>query len=163
MMIIIAIVIIIIIGLFIYIYIYLFIYSFIHLFIMSIVFFHIVLCQQGNSPCIIVLYNNGSKAPIRLSGSEGLVQLTLNLGCLGQAQCQRRYIIAYSTQFLIKIRLVPGNVVMATDMYGKSPYGSGYTELRESMTFLLFLLSCLIINFYNFSYILTLHHCSAIC
>ena len=52
---------------------------------------------------------------------------------------------------------------MATDMYGKSPYGSGYTELRESMTFLLFLLNCLIISFYNFSYILTLHHCSAIC
>ena len=52
---------------------------------------------------------------------------------------------------------------MATDMYEQSPYGSGYMELRESMTFLPFLLSCLFINFYNFSYIFTLHHCSAIC
>ena len=45
----------------------------------------------------------------------------------------------------------------------KSPYGSGYTELRESMTFLAFLFSFLIINFYNFCYTFTLHHCSAIC
>ena len=53
--------------------------------------------------------------------------------------------------------------MVATDMYGKSPYGSGYTELRESMTFLPFLFSFLIINSCNFSYIFTLHHCSAIC
>ena len=53
--------------------------------------------------------------------------------------------------------------MVATDMYGKSPYVSGYAELRESMTFLPFLLSFLIINFYNFSCIFTLHHCSAIC
>ena len=53
--------------------------------------------------------------------------------------------------------------MIATDMYGKSPYGSGYTELRESMTFLPLLFSFLIINFYNFSYIFTLHHCSVIC
>ena len=33
--------------------------------------------------------------------------------------------------------------MVSTDMYGKSPYGSGYMELRENMTFL-------IINFYNF-------------
>ena len=32
-------------------------------------------------------------------------------------------------------------------MYGKSPYGSGYTKLRESVTFLPFLFSFLIINF----------------
>ena len=51
----------------------------------------------------------------------------------------------------------------ATDMYGKSPYESGYTKLRGSMTFLPFLFSFLIINFYNFNYIFTLHHCSAIC
>ena len=54
-------------------------------------------------------------------------------------------------------------VMVATDMYGKSPYGSGYTELHESVTFLQFLFSFLIINFYNFSFIFTLHHCSAIC
>ena len=36
-------------------------------------------------------------------------------------------------------------------------------ELRESMAFLPFLFSFLIINFYNLSYIFTLHHCSAIC
>ena len=36
----------------------------------------------------------------------------------------------------IRIILSPGNVIMvATDLYGKSPYGGGYTELRESMTF----------------------------
>ena len=46
--------------------------------------------------------------------------------------------------------------MIATDIYGESPYGSGYTELRESMTFLIFLFSFLIINFYNFSYIFTL-------
>ena len=51
----------------------------------------------------------------------------------------------------------------AADMYGKSPYESGYTKLRGSMTFLPFLFSFLIINFYNFSYIFTLHHGSAIC
>ena len=51
--------------------------------------------------------------------------------------------------------------MIATDMYGKSPYGSGYTELRESMTSLPFLFSFLIGNYYNFNYILTLHHCSA--
>ena len=44
----------------------------------------------------------------------------------------------------------------------KKLYGSGYTELRESMTFLPFLFSFLIINFSNFSYNFTLHHCSAI-
>ena len=59
--------------------------------------------------------------------------------------------LAYSTKFLIRIRLVLGNVVMiATDMYGKCPYESRYTELRKSMTFLPFLFSFLIINFYNF-------------
>ena len=50
-----------------------------------------------------------------------------------------------------------------TDMYRKSPCGSGYMELREGMTFLPFFFSFLIINFYNFSYVFTLHHCSAIC
>ena len=48
-------------------------------------------------------------------------------------------------------------------MYGKNPYGSGYTELRESMTFLPLLFSFLIFTFYHFCYIFTLHHCSAIC
>ena len=52
--------------------------------------------------------------------------------------------------------------MVATDMYRKSPYGSRYTELRESRTFLPFLFNFRIINFYNFSYIFTLHHCSAI-
>ena len=37
--------------------------------------------------------------------------------------------------------------MVATGMYGKSPYKSGYTELRESMTFLPVLFSFLIINF----------------
>ena len=50
-----------------------------------------------------------------------------------------------------------------TDMYRKSPCGSGYMELREGMTFLPFFFSFLIINFYDFSYIFTLHHYSAIC
>ena len=53
--------------------------------------------------------------------------------------------------------------MVATDMYGKSPYRSGYTESRKSVTSLRFLLSFLIVKFYNFSYIFTLHHCSAIC
>ena len=36
----------------------------------------------------------------------------------------------------MRIRLLPGNVVMAaTDMDRKSPYGSGDAELRKSMTF----------------------------
>ena len=48
-------------------------------------------------------------------------------------------------------------------MYGKSPYGSGYTELHKSMTVLPFLFSFLIINNYNFSYIFILRYCSAIC
>ena len=52
--------------------------------------------------------------------------------------------------------------MVATDMYRKSPHGSRYTELRESMPFLAILFNFLIINFYNFSYICTLHHCSAI-
>ena len=78
-------------------------------------------------------------------GGEGIVYFTLSL----------RDILAYSTQVLFRIRLVPGNVVIfATDMYGKSPHGSGYTELRESTTFLPFLFSFLITNFYNFCYIL---------
>ena len=151
--------------LFIYLFIHLFVcYLFIHLLSLSLLFFLILLCQQGNSRCIIVLYNGGSKTPIRLSGKGRSCLVYLNLGRLCEAQCRRRYILAYSTQFLIRIRLVPGNAVMvATDMYGKSPYGSGYTELRESMTFLPFLFSFLINSFYNFSYIFTLHHCSAIC
>ena len=65
---------------------------------------------------------------------------------------------------LLLLRLETGKVVMvATDMYGKSPYGSAYTELRESMTFLPFSFNFLIINFHNFSYIFALHHYSAIC
>ena len=71
-------------------------------------------------------------------------------------------ILAYSTQFLTRIRLVPGNVVMVgNDMYGKNPYGIGYTELRESMTFLPFLFSFLI--FITSVNIFTLHHYFAIC
>ena len=74
------------------------------------------------------------------------------------------YNLTHSTLFLIKIRLIPGNVVMvANDMYRKSPYENGYTELSKSMTFLPFLFSFIIINFHNFSYIFTLHHCSNIC
>ena len=55
---------------FICLFIYLFIYSFIYLLIHSFffLFFHILLCQQGSSPCIIALYNGHSKAPIKLSG-----------------------------------------------------------------------------------------------
>ena len=53
--------------------------------------------------------------------------------------------------------------MVAPDMYGKILYGSGYTELRESMTCLPFLFSFLIFTFYNFCYIFILHHCSAIC
>ena len=53
--------------------------------------------------------------------------------------------------------------MVTTDMYVKSPYGSGYTELRESVTFLPPFFSFLIINFCNLIYIFTLHHCSAIC
>ena len=67
-----------------------------------------------------------------------------------------------SNPVLIRIRIVPRNVIMvATDMYGKSPYVSGYMELCKSMAFLPFLF--LIINFYNFCYIFTFHHCSVIC
>ena len=41
-----------------------------------------------------------------------------------------RYILAYSTKVIIRIRLIPGNMVMvATDMYGKSPYGKGYADI----------------------------------
>ena len=66
--------------------------------------------------------------------------------------------------FLIRIKLVLGNVVMvASYFYGKSPYSSGYTELRESRTFLPFLLSFLIFAFYNFCDIFILYHCSTIC
>ena len=73
-------------------------------------------------------------------------------------------VLAYSTKILIRIRLVPGNVVMvATDMCGKSPYRSKYTKLRESTTFLPFLFSFLVFTFYNFCYIFILLHCSAIC
>ena len=53
--------------------------------------------------------------------------------------------------------------MVATDMYGKNLYGSGYTELRKSITFLSFLFGFLIINFYDFSYIFTLQNCSTIC
>ena len=75
-----------------------------------------------------------------------------------------RHIFTYSTQFLIRIRLAPENVVIvAPDMYGKSPYGRRYTELRESNIILPFLFRVLIFAFYNFCYIFTLHHCSAIC
>ena len=56
--------------------------------------------------------------------------------------------MAYSTQFVIRTRLVPRNMVMvATVMYIKSPYGSRYTELRESMNFLPFLLSTIVLPF----------------
>ena len=48
----------------------------------------------------------------------------------------KRYILVYSTQFLLKIRLAPRNaVVVATNVYGKSHYQSRYTELRDSMNF----------------------------
>ena len=109
-------------------FIYLCIYLCICLFLL-LFFFHILLCQQVNSIMVALKHLLGCR------GGEGLVQFTLNLGCLGQAQCRRRYILAYSTQFLIRIRLVPGNVVMvATDMYRKRPYGSGYTEFRKKNT-----------------------------
>ena len=81
---------------------------------------------------------------------------------MSQAKCRRRYILAYPTQFLIMIRLVPGNVVMvATDMYGKSSYGSGYTELGESMKFLPFLFSWLLTMITSVIFIF--HNCFAIC
>ena len=50
--------------------------------------------------------------------------------------------------------------MVATDMYGKSPYGSGYTKLCKIMTFLSFLFSFLFFIFYNAYYIFILHHCS---
>ena len=52
--------------------------------------------------------------------------------------------------------------MVAIGIYGKSLYGSGYRDLRENITFLPFLFRFLIINLYNFSYIFTLHHRSAI-
>ena len=51
--------------------------------------------------------------------------------------------------------------MVGNDMYGKNPYGIGYTELRESMTFLPFLFSFLI--FITSVNIFTLHHYFAIC
>ena len=50
--------------------------------------------------------------------------------------------------------------MVATDMYGKSPYGSGYTKLCKIMTFLPFLFSFLFFIFYNACYIFILHPCS---
>ena len=66
-----------------------------------------------NSPCIIALYNGGSKAPIRLSG-RGRSSLGIHFARPGMFR-----LFSLSTD----IRLVPGNVVMvATDMCGKSPH-----------------------------------------
>ena len=129
-----------------------FCYLFIYYYYFFFLFFSYTSCQQVNSLCIILVYNGGSKAPIRLSRRRSSCLVYTKLGMFGQAQCRRRYILPYSTQFLIRIRYVPGNVVMvATDIYGKSPPRSGYTELRESMTFISFLFSFLIIkSFYNF-------------
>ena len=63
---------------------YLFIYLlFIYSFINIIIFFYILLCQQGNSPCIIVMYNGGSKARFRLSGRGRSCLVYTKPGMLG--------------------------------------------------------------------------------
>ena len=81
--------------------------------------------QRHGSKCIIVLYSDGSKVPIRLSRRGKSCLFYTRPSMFGLDIVRRRYDLAYSTQFLIRRRLVPGNVVMvATDMYGKNPYGS---------------------------------------
>ena len=51
--------------------------------------------------------------------------------------------------------------MVATDMYGKSPYGSTYTKLRKRATILPLLFRFLIITFYSFCYFFTLYRRSA--
>ena len=94
-------------------------------------------CQQSKSPCIIALDNGGSKAPIRLSGRgrSCLVQL-LNLGCLGQAWCQRRVFSPIQPslsfcQYDLYLETWSWSPLICAE---KAPsQGSGYMELHENM------------------------------
>ena len=111
-------------------------------------FFLMLSCKYCNSPCISLRYNVTLEHLFVYQGGEGLAQFTLDLGCLCQTQRCRICNLAYSTQFLIRMRLLTENVVLiATSIFGKSPYRSEYTELRKSKTFLEILFQFLI----NFS------------
>ena len=79
-------------------------------------------CQQSNSLCIIVLYNGGCKAPIRLLGrGRSCLIEKLGLECLDQYGLKGDSSCLFNPVFIQRIGLVPGNVVIvAIDMYGKS-------------------------------------------
>ena len=78
-------------------------------------------CQQSNSLCIIVLYNDGSKAPIRLSGLIEITKLqglkvlpntNVRPGMFGLGMVLQEIHLGYSTRFLFReqeLYLEPGH------------------------------------------------------
>ena len=78
--------------------------------------------RKVRAACIIVPYNDGSKAPIRLSGRGRSSLAFARSGMFGLGIALKEKISRLFNPVSIGIKLVPGNVVMvAINMYGKRP------------------------------------------
>ena len=96
-------------------------------------------CQQSNSLCIIVLYNGGSKAPIRLLGRGRSCLINVRPGMLGLGMVLKEIHLAYSTRFLFReqdlyLETWSWSPLICTE----KAFGSGYMGLRERMYFIIF-------------------------
>ena len=93
--------------------------------------------SKVRAACIIVPYNDDSKAPIRLSGMGRSCLVFARPGVFGLGIAPKEKIFRLFNPVSIGIRLVPGIVVMVViAMYvKKNPCGSGYTGLRERRHF----------------------------
>ena len=92
-------------------------------------------CQQSNSLCIIVLYNGGSKAPIRLSGRGRSCLIEM----FGLGMVLKEIHLDYSARFLFReqdlyLEMQSWSPLICTE----KAFRSGYMGLRERMYFIIF-------------------------
>ena len=108
-------------------------------------------CQQSNSLCIIVLYNGGSKAPIRLLG-RGRSCLIEKLGLDVWINMVLKEIhLAYSTRFFFREQ------DLYLETWSQSPlictekaFGIGYIAVTLTHVFYYFCLLCKPLCFFTF-------------
>ena len=103
-------------------FIYLFIYLFLFIYFFWLhILFYLTYASKVRAACVVLPYNDGSKAPIRLSGRGRFCLVVARSGMFGLGIAPKEKLSRLFNPVSIGIRLVPGNVFMvAIDMYGKS-------------------------------------------
>ena len=108
-------------------------------------------CQQSNSLCIVILYNGGSKAPIRLLGRGRSCLIEKLVWNVWTNMVLKEIHLAYSTRFLFREQ------DLYLETWSQSPlictekaFGSGYIRVTLTHVFCYFCLLCKHLSFSPF-------------